>query len=137
MIVLDASVVLKWIFDDEAGADPAVRLKDGHVAGHEIIAVPDLLFYEIGNVLATKTRLSEAAIAEAFSLLWDFSLERFDLGFEEFQGCLALSRKYTITLYDAAYIELSRRLKCSFVTADKKLYEKVKIIKSVELLSRG
>lgn len=134
MIVLDASVVLKWIFDDEAGADPAARLRDAHVAGHEIVAVPDLLFYEIGNVLAMKTRLSEAAITEAFSLLWDFSLERFDLGSEEFQGCLALSRKYRITLYDAAYIELSRRLKCTFVTADKKLYEKVKSIKTIELL---
>ena len=134
MIVLDASVVLKWIFDDEAGAEPAARLKNAHVAGHEIVAVPDLLFYEIGNVLATKTRLSEAAIAEAFSFLWEFSLERFDLGLEEFQGSLALSRKYKITLYDAAYVELSRRLKCAFVTADKKLYEKVRSIKTVELL---
>ena len=134
MIVLDTSVVLKWIFDDEDGGVSAARWKDAHVSGHEIVAVPDLLFYEIGNVLATKTRLSEAAIAEAFSLLWEFSLERFDLGLEEFQGSLALSRKYKITLYDAAYIELSRRLKCTFVTADRKLYEKVKSIKTVELL---
>jgi predicted nucleic acid-binding protein len=134
MIVLDASVVLKWIFDNEDGGERAARLKDDHVAGHEIVAVPDLLFYEIGNVLTTKTRLSEAAIAEAFSLLWDFSLERFDLGLEEFRGGLALSSKYRITLYDAAYIELSRRLKCTFVTADKKLYKKVKGIKSVDLL---
>jgi predicted nucleic acid-binding protein len=134
MIVLDASVVLKWLFEDEDGGDRAARFKEGHVDGQEIIAVPDLLFYEIGNVLATKTRLSESAVAEAFSLLWDFSLERFDLGLEEFQGSLALSRKYKITLYDAAYIELSRRLKCAFVTADKKLYGKVKSIKAVELL---
>jgi predicted nucleic acid-binding protein len=134
MIVLDASVVLKWLFDDEEGAEQASGLKDAHVAGHEIVAVPDLLFYEIGNVLTTKTRLPEAAITEAFSLLWEFSLERFDLGLEEFQGSLALAGKYKITLYDAAYIELSRRLKCSFVTADKKLYEKVKSIKTVKLL---
>ena len=134
MIVLDASVVLKWIFDDEDGGEQTTMLKDAHVAGHEIVAVPDLLFYEIGNILATKTRLSEAAIAEAFSLLWEFSLERFDLGLEEFQDSLALSRKYKITLYDAAYVELSRRLKCTFVTADKKLYEKIKSIKTVELL---
>jgi predicted nucleic acid-binding protein len=134
MIVLDASVVLKWLFDDEDGAERASGLKDAHVAGHEIVAVPDLLFYEIGNVLTTKTRLSEAAMGEAFSLLWEFSLERFDLGLEEFQGSLALARKYKIALYDAAYIELSRRLKCSFVTADKKLYEKVKSIKTVKLL---
>jgi predicted nucleic acid-binding protein len=134
MIVLDASVVLKWIFDDEDGGDRAARLRDGHIAGQEIIAVPDLLFYEIGNVLTTKTRLSDAAIAEAFSLLWDFSLERFDLGPDEFLRSLDLSRKYKITLYDAAYIELARNLKCKFVTADAKLYEKVKNIKSVELL---
>jgi predicted nucleic acid-binding protein len=134
MIVLDTSVVLKWIFNDEAGSDRAIRLKDSHIAGYEIICVPDLLFYEIGNVLATKTRLSETSIVEAFSLLWNFSLERFDLGFEEFQGGLVLSRKYEITMYDAAYIELARRLKCNFVTADKKLYAKVKNIKSVELL---
>lgn len=134
MIVLDASVVLKWIFDDEDGGDCAVRLRDEHIAGKEIIAVPDLLFYEIGNVLATKTRLSEAAVAEAFALLWDFSLERFDLGLDEFQGSLTLCRKYKITLYDAAYVELSRKLKCSFVTADRKLYEKVRSIKSVDFL---
>jgi predicted nucleic acid-binding protein len=134
MIVLDASVVLKWLFDDETGSDRAARLKDAHAAGHEIVAVPDLLFYEIGNVLATKTRLPDATMAEAFSLLWDFGLERFDLGLEEYQDSLALSRKYKITLYDAAYVELSRRLKCTFVTADKRLYEKVKTIRFVELL---
>jgi predicted nucleic acid-binding protein len=134
MIVLDASVVLKWMFDDGAGGERAARVRDAHVAGYEIVAVPDLLFYEIGDVLATKTRLAEAAIAEAFSLLWNFSLERFDLGLEEFQDGLALSRKYKITVYDAAYVELSRRLKCLFVTADKKLYEKIKSIKTVELL---
>jgi len=35
---------------------------------------------------------------------------------------------------DAAYVELSRKLKCSFVTADRKLYEKVRSIKSVDFL---
>src|SRR3990172_2968501 len=134
MIVCDASVILKWMFDDEAGGDRAGRLKESHVEGTEIIAVPDLLFYEVANVLATKTRLNEAAVNETFSLLWDFQLERFDFGLEEFMGGLALSRKYKITLYDAAYVELSRRLKCAFVTADGKLYEKTKNIKTVELL---
>jgi len=134
MIVLDASVVLKWIFADEDGGEHAARFKDAHVSGHEIIAVPDLLFYEIGNVLATKTRLSEQAVAEAFSLLWEFSLERFDLGLDEYQSSLSLCRRYKITLYDGAYVELSRRLKCTFVTADRKLYEKIKSLKGVELM---
>ena len=134
MIVLDASVILKWIFADEDGGERAAGLREDHVSGNEIIAVPDLLFYEIGNVLSTKTRLSESAIAEALSLLWDFSFERFDLGLDEYQSSMALSRKYKITLYDAAYVELSRRLKCTFVTAERQLFEKIKSIKTVELL---
>ena len=88
MIVPDASVVLKWLIHDEDGGVPAARLKDAHVAGQKIVAVPDLLFYEIGNVLTTKTLISAAAIAEAFSLLWAFSLERFDPGLEEFRAAL-------------------------------------------------
>jgi len=34
----------------------------------------------------------------------------------------------------AAYIECSRKLKCTFITADRKLYEKVKDLKAIELL---
>jgi len=133
-IVLDASVILKWIFDDEEGGDRVSRYRDNHIAEREIIAAPDLLFYEIANVLATKTRLPAAAVTEAFSLLWNFNLERFDFGLEEFLAGLAMARKYNVSLYDAAYIELARRLKCTFVTADRKLYEKTKSLRFVHLL---
>jgi len=46
MIVLDASVALKWIFWDEAGGEGARHYRDRHVSGDEVIAVPDLFFYE-------------------------------------------------------------------------------------------
>ncbi len=134
MIVLDASVVLKWIFGDEEGGNRALRWRNDHAAGHETVAVPDLLFYEVANVLATKTRLSKEDGAEAFSLLWDFNLENFDFGKEEFLSALSLSKDYSITLYDAAYIELALRLSCPFITADKKLLEKVKRLRMIALL---
>ena len=44
MIVLDASVALKWIFWDETGGERARHYRDRHVSGDEIIAVPDLFF---------------------------------------------------------------------------------------------
>ena len=134
MTVLDASVVLKWVFDDEDGGGRALQLKEGHIAGDDVIAVPDLLFYEVANVLATKTRLSEKDCAEAFQLLWGFELEQFDFGREEFVKALHLARHHAITVYDAAYVELSRKLRCRFVTADRRLYEKVKKMELVELL---
>jgi len=33
MIVLDASVALKWIFGEEEGGEKARRHKEGHVTG--------------------------------------------------------------------------------------------------------
>lgn len=54
MIVLDASVVLKWLLDDEAGGARAAGFREAHAAGAETIAVPDPLFYEIANVLTLK-----------------------------------------------------------------------------------
>lgn len=131
MIVLDASVILKWIFGNENGGNEALCWKNDHASGRETIAIPDLLFYEVANVLATKTRLSKEDAAEAFSLLWDFDLECFAFGKDEFLSAMLLSRDYAITLYDAAYIELALRLNCPFITADKKLYEKTRELKTV------
>ena len=82
MIVLDASVALKWVFAEETGRDQARLYRERHVSGENPGAVPELFFYEIANVLATKTTLASEAAKEAFSLLWDFDLEIFalDLG---------------------------------------------------------
>lgn len=134
MIVLDASVILKWIFQDEDGEEHARAYRESHVTGDEIIAVPELFFYEIANVLATKTTLSTKDVLEAFSLLWNFDFEVYSFGRDEFFHGITLSRRYGMSLYDAAYIELARKLKCYFVTADRKLYEKAKVLREVRLL---
>jgi predicted nucleic acid-binding protein len=134
MVVLDASVILKWIFHDENGSAKARRFKDAHVAGDEIIAVPDLLFYEVANVLATKTQLDNKYCVEVFSILWEFGLERFDFGAEEFISALSMARRHSMSVYDAAYIELSRRLRCPFITADRRLYERAKGLGAIQLL---
>lgn len=134
MIVLDASVVLKWIFQDEGGGAKATYYRDKHIAGEEPAAVPELLFYEVANVLTTKTTLPVDAASQAFQLLWDIQLEAFSFGHEEYLRGIALARKYRISLYDAAYVELARTLQCAFVTADRKLYEKAKGLKKIMLL---
>ncbi|MEW6326654.1 MAG: type II toxin-antitoxin system VapC family toxin [Thermodesulfobacteriota bacterium] len=134
MIVLDASVILKWIFGDEAGGNSAIYYRDRHVSGEETIAVPELFFYEAANVLATKTKLGVEAASRAFSLLWDFDFEVFSLGIEEFLEGITLSKRFKISLYDAAYIELARKLDCNFITTDHRLYEKTKKIKVIKLL---
>lgn len=133
-MVLDASVVLKWIFKDEEKEEKAKLYREKHISGEEIVAVHNLFFYEIANVLTTKTNLSSKDIADAFSFLWNFDFKVFNFGIDEFLAGIALSRQYNITFYDAAYISLAKRLKCSFITADKKLYEKIKELEGARLL---
>lgn len=134
MIVLDSSVVLKWIFSDEDGGEKARRFRDDHISGAERIAVPDLFFYEIANVLSTKTGLNTKDCSEAFSLIWNFDFESVCFGLEEFGDAISLSKRYGITMYDASYIELAQKLRCKFITADKRLMEKVKGLRGITLL---
>jgi predicted nucleic acid-binding protein len=134
MIVLDASVVLKWIFGDEDRGEKAKLFRENHASGKDTIAVHNLFFYEIANVISTKTTLSYKDASDAFSLIWAFDLDVFDFGRNEYLSSIRLSKLYGITLYDASYIELAHRLKCRFITADRKLHQKVRGIGGIELL---
>jgi predicted nucleic acid-binding protein len=56
------------------------------------------------------------------------------LGLDEFLEGIIYSRQYGITLYDAAYIVLAKKMGCPFITADKILYKKIKGLKEVRIL---
>lgn len=134
MIVLDSSVALKWIFDEEEGSGHAMRVRDNHISGIGEIAVPELFFYEIANVLATKVRLAPDEAREAFKLISDFELNVHELGSAGFADAIAFAMKHKVSVYDASYHVLAERLGCWFMTADRKFWEKVKGLGVVELL---
>lgn len=134
MIVLDASVIIKWILDDESQSQAALIYRDRHFAGINRIAVPELLFYEIANVLATKTPLSQEEAAEDFSLILESELDSYSLGGKEFMEAISLSKRFKISLYDSSYIALAAALKCEFITADTQLVSKVRGLSHVEPL---
>ncbi len=134
MIVLDASVIIKWVLDDESQSHSALIYRDQHFAGINRIVVPELLFYEIANVLATKTPLSQEEAIEEFSLIVESELEGYSLGTKEFSEAIGLSKRFKISLYDSSYIALAAALKCEFITADVQLVSKVRGLSYVKLL---
>ena len=75
MIVLDASVTLKWVWAHEPQSEAALIFRDQHLAGANRIAVPELFFYEIANGLATKTFLSPEQAVEEFTVIADTELD--------------------------------------------------------------
>ena len=50
-IVIDASVVAKWLLPDEQGSAAANRVKKDLVERTLLIAVPVFIFYEVNNLL--------------------------------------------------------------------------------------
>jgi len=133
MIVLDASIILKLIFE-EKDTPQALQLRENHVTGEEKIAAPELLYYELANVLATKVLIPVKSASYALAEIFNLEIETFTLGIEEFLSSISVSRKCKISVYDASYVVLAERLNCDFVTADAQLFKKTKDMKFVRLL---
>jgi predicted nucleic acid-binding protein len=133
MIVLDASVILKWFLIEE-GRDIALMILDRHVDEDEQIAIPELLYYEFGNIMALKAELSEDKVIESIAFLFGFNLKVISLSQQEYIGAIRLSRLYKISVYDASYIVLAKSLNVNFVTADEKLAQKMKDMSFVQTL---
>jgi len=124
MIVFDSSVALKWVFNNEEGVSQALALRNAHISGETELVVPTLFFYEIANVLATKVQLAAAEARRAFELFADFELVVHDLDRDEYLAAMDISARYRVSVYDATYLVLAQRLKCYFITADRKFFEK-------------
>jgi predicted nucleic acid-binding protein len=64
-VLLDSSVVIKWFRKDEVLRDRAIQLRQAYLDGQLTIYVPDLLVYEIANVLRYKPDLDRAQVQKA------------------------------------------------------------------------
>jgi len=132
-LVVDASIVAKWFLEEERRKETEV-LRQDHLKKKIKLLAPALLLFELGNLLITKKTISPTEAKEGLAALLKmeiglFLFEEDDLGF-----WMEQSRKRNISAYDASYLALAKRLGCDFLTADKKLYEKLKSLKFVKFL---
>jgi predicted nucleic acid-binding protein len=120
--VLDASMTMSWCFADEStpyGRRVLAALLDSHAE------VPALWPFEIANVLAInekRRRITEAASQEFLQTLSGLDI-RIDQSSSAVDGriLLPLVRRYGLTAYDAAYLELAKRKGLPLATFDKDL----------------
>jgi len=133
MIVLDASIILKLILEEQ-DTPLALQLRENHITGEDKIAAPELLYYELANVLATKVAIPINNASSALAEIFNLEIDTYTLGLEEFLSSISVSRKYKISVYDSSYVILAERLNCDFVTADAQLFRKTKDLKFVRLL---
>lgn len=117
--VLDCSVTMAWCFGDEATA-AAFAVLDR--LGRETALVPSHWFLEVANVLAMaekRKRMTAAATTEFLKLLGMLDIEVDDApASRTFAHVLPLCRSYSLTSYDAAYLELATRRQLPLASLD-------------------
>lgn len=134
MIVLDASVVLKW-FLEEDDTEKALMIRWRLLRNLIEISVPDLLLSEVVNVLRYNPNYDSESTKEAVNSIIDLKIDIVIPSVQLYELAIDLAYKYDISVYDALYIALARDLDFELITADKKLFEKVKELTFIKLLS--
>ncbi len=133
--VLDASVALAWVFDDEFNDYSRFvfsMMEDGTAI------VPIVWPLEVANGLLTAVKRGRLRVTDPPRLFGDLSRLRIavDRGVSpEALGpaALAIGQTYQLSAYDASYVELAVRRGIPLATQDKHLYEAA-IVAGVTLL---
>jgi len=123
MWVLDTSVVIKWVRQEEILADRALALLHAYLDGQSQISVPSLLAYEVANVLRDKADLDTAQVEMAIQGLCNLGLRRFAPTAPVTRRALVIARAHETSVYEATFAALSETLGAIFITADARLVQ--------------
>lgn len=118
-VVVDASMAITWLFDDE-------RTASAHEVMRRVVAegafVPNLWRLEVANVLRNAVRRGRCDEAYAdrslarlgrLAIISDENTDR-----QAWSETRKLSREENLTLYDAAYLELALRKRLPLASCD-------------------
>ena len=126
--VFDSSFVGALIIPDEK--NPIVGRLRTSIEEDEDIFVPQLLWYEISNIfrsLTLRKRYSFGDVLQFFPLLTAIRLTTdFETGAAYSEKILRLCNDYSLSAYDAAYLELAGRKKAVLCTLDENLRKAAK-----------
>ena len=124
--VIDASVALRFLLVEDL-SDMAELVLEDFLGETVDLKAPELAVYEVGNTLgrAVKQRLinlDEAAEKLSYYLRLRIGSVGLDEG--EDKEALRWGAKNDATFYDSVYVEASKKIGATLVTADGVLYEK-------------
>jgi predicted nucleic acid-binding protein len=122
-LVVDASVVAKWVFPEEKSL-AARGVLDHYTDGTESLIAPDFLMVEVANIAWKKCLLrGEITSEEALQGIRFVSANAPQL----FDSHTLLEHAFSIaiphkrTVYDCLYVALAMEQRCDLLTADSRL----------------
>ena len=116
--VLDASTAICWAMQDES--DPRAEAAKARVLADRP-TVPGIWWYEVRNILVLNERRGRIAPAESERFLQLIGALARVVFPQESKETLRLARKYKLSVYDAAYLELAVQENLELATLDNEL----------------
>ncbi len=132
-ITLDASVILKW-FCEEEDSDKAIKYKEEYINKKINILEPDLIIYELQNVLRYNKGFSIHTVNEALKEFLNLDMDIYSPTLKLITNATEIAYNYDISIYDSYYIALAKMLNCKLITADGKLKKKCADLAFIETL---
>lgn len=121
-LVLDSSVTMVWVFEDE---DDTYALSVLDAMKSHIAVVPSLYFWEVTNVLTVAVRKGRLTEEAARAFMDDLSVMEFEVVTPSFMGDMKevfdTARVFGLTAYDAQYLLLAQTLNLPLATLDQAL----------------
>jgi predicted nucleic acid-binding protein len=134
--VVDASVAMTWLFQDEMTPATTGLLRR---LESEVAIAPTLWFLEVTNTLAVaerQGRVSAKQIGDFIAVLEGAQIEvDHETHQRAFSDLLTLCRKHRLSSYDATYLDLAVRRKLPLATLDEPLRKAAKKL-GVKLLGK-
>lgn len=122
MIVIDASIAVKWIKTEETDSEKAKAIYNQHMDGTEKIIVPQWFFIEIGNFLVTQSKSSSNHIKKLMDFLFSLNLEIYQVREDDITEAVLLAKQFKTTVYDMLYAVVAKKHKTILITADDRFH---------------
>lgn len=128
MLVIDCSITMAWLFEDEKTAKTECILND--IVANTSALVPSVWLLEVINTLLVGERRKRLTSAQVIHFLE--TLKNLDIQIDQHNNhgqsdsILNIARNYQLSAYDAAYLNLAIKHDVPLATLDKKLLSSAK-----------
>jgi len=116
-IVVDASAGLAILRDEPEAPRLQAALRT-HVGESGLVVVPSHFWLEIGNVLVRRYRYDPRTIIERLRLLSEFNIDTVEVDRQLFLLALDRAMRFSLSVYDAAYLALAEAQTARLLTLD-------------------
>ncbi len=129
-LVIDTSVVVKWLNqDNEKYIDKADKILEDAKNYRVELWAPELVKYEIGNVLLYGKKITTRNIEHLFHIFYSLPINFIPENKELACNTFMLAQNLGITYYDASFLAVAKQYNATLVTEDLKHQGKSKQIK--------